>query len=165
MCVSVYVMWSAWFLLKELFEEVIMNDNEWFWKASFQEKSGLCGEALFCLLPLAASFINSSVMRWALRLHPQGQHTVWRLLWGFGQSSTGNWAATLLHCCTDDLLQFRDEKDQQLLLSFDKTFSKDTNNQVKQQKVGLLFNTAAKEKERKQEHFIMDFFHGFLFFC
>lgn len=54
--------------------------------------------------PLAAPSINLSVMRWAPRLHPQGQHTIWRSFWGFGQSSTVDWAAPLVCCYPDGLL-------------------------------------------------------------
>lgn len=54
--------------------------------------------------PSAAPSINLSVMRWALRLHPQGQHTIWRSFWGFGQSSTVDWAAPLVYCYPDGLL-------------------------------------------------------------
>lgn len=32
--------------------------------------------------PLAAPSINLTVMRWALRLRPQGQRTIWRSFWG-----------------------------------------------------------------------------------
>lgn len=90
-----------------------------FWGKKEKRILRIC-TARFCCRqpPRAAPSINLTVMRWAPRLHPQGRRTIWRSLWGFGQSSTVDWAAPLVFCYPHGSLPVK--INQYLLLSSDK---------------------------------------------